>query len=107
MGIITIRDNRVYRKVFNHGRYKADKVLVVYRLANGTTERRFGFSVSRKLGNAVVRNRIRRRLKEICRRHQESFACGYDYVVIARRAAAGCEFRVLTESLLRLVGFLG
>jgi ribonuclease P protein component len=104
--MITIKENRAYRRVFAGGRYKADKVLVVYRLANGTTERRFGFTVSKKLGGAVIRNRVRRRLKEICRLQQEMFLPGYDYVVVARPAAAGVDYHALNNSLVKLVGNL-
>jgi|Deesub1362A_J573_1020465.scaffolds.fasta_scaffold00500_6 ribonuclease P protein component len=106
MAIITIKKNRAFRRVFANGRSRADKLLVVYRLANGTDECRFGFTVSRKLGGAVVRNRVRRRLKEICRRHQERFVPGYDYVVVARPMAAQVDYQGLENSLLKLAGNL-
>lgn len=104
MGIITIKKNRDYRQVFTRGRYRSDRLLVLYRMANGTGGRRFGITVSRKLGGAVVRNRVRRRLKEICRLNPEAFPSGYDYVIVARPPAAECDHRVLTDSLLQLVG---
>lgn len=104
MGIITIKRNRDYRQVFARGRRKSDRLLVVYRLPNETGTYRFGVTVSRKLGGAVVRNRVRRRLKEICRLNPEAFASGYDYVIVARPPAAECDYRALAGSLLKLVG---
>jgi ribonuclease P protein component len=106
MGIITIKDSRTYQKVFTQGSFQADRLLVLYRRPNRTGESRFGFAVSRKLGGAVVRNRVRRRLKEICRRHQAVFPAGYDYVVIARPPAVEAEYRALEGSLLKLAGSL-
>jgi ribonuclease P protein component len=106
MGIITIKKNREFRQVFARGRYSSDRLLVVYRAANGSGRRRFGVTVSRKLGGAVVRNRVRRRLKEICRLNQEVFPSGYDYVIVARPPAAECDHQVLAGSLLKLVGSL-
>lgn len=103
MGIITIKDNRDYRRVFARGRFKSNRLLVLYRMANETGGRRFGVTVSKKLGGAVVRNRVRRRLKEVCRLNPEAFPPGYDYVVVARSAAAESDYRTLTDSLLKLV----
>lgn len=106
MAIITIRENQAFRRVFANGKHRADKILVLYRLANGADVCRFGFSVSRKVGGAVIRNRLRRRLKEICRLNQDLFSSGYDYVVVARPAAAGADYRTLCSSLLTLAGNL-
>ncbi len=61
---------------------------------------RFGFTVTKKIGGAVLRNRIRRRLKEALRLAPELSACpGYDYVILGRQAALGQEFAALQEEL--------
>ncbi|MBO8127866.1 MAG: ribonuclease P protein component [Peptococcaceae bacterium] len=103
MGITIIKKNRDFRKVFSHGKSKAGKSLVVYRLSNGSDKRRFGFSVSKKIGNAVVRNRVRRILKEICRLNEDQFEAGYDYVIVARPAVTKSNYHSLGQSLLSLV----
>lgn len=65
---------------------------------------RFGFTVTKKLGGAVVRNRIRRRLKEALRLAPDLSACGdYDYVILGRRAALQQEFKALQEELGRAI----
>jgi ribonuclease P protein component len=60
---------------------------------------RLGLTVSRKVGNAVVRNRVRRRLREIVRTHPEMLLDGWDHVVVARPEAARAEFTTLREEL--------
>jgi len=63
---------------------------------------RFGFSVSKKAGKAVVRNRIKRVLKEICRINGQWFREGYDYIIIPRKGAIIKNFQDLSEDLFRL-----
>ena len=64
---------------------------------------RFGMSVKKALGNAVVRNRIRRRVREILRLHREEFAPGWDIVIHPARAAATLKFAKLEAELLSLL----
>lgn len=60
---------------------------------------RVGFTVTKKVGNAVVRNRIRRRLKALCEDEAGAFVCGNDYVIVARRAALTAPFAGLRSEL--------
>ncbi len=69
---------------------------------NGTAKARLGFTVTKKIGPAVVRNRIRRRLREAARVvFPENAAAGFDYVAIARPAALTAEFSVLLDDMKR------
>ncbi|MDI6710818.1 MAG: ribonuclease P protein component [Thermoanaerobacterales bacterium] len=106
MGIITIKDNKDFRRIFARGASRVGPALVVYGLAGEVGTTRFGFTVSKKVGKAVVRNRLRRVLKEICRLHPESFRPGMDYVVIARPRARDLTYRELATELLSLAGDL-
>lgn len=80
----------------------AGRTLVVYCLRRGGGEARFGFSISKKAGKAVVRNRIKRVLKEICRLNRQWFREGCDYIIIPRKDAAQTKYRDLEEELSRL-----
>ena len=68
---------------------------------------RLGVTVSTKLGHAVVRNRVRRRLREIFRLNQGGLAQGYDMILVARTRAVGAEYRELERAFLSVCGKLG
>ncbi len=70
---------------------------------NDAQRSRIGFTVSRKVGNAVIRNRVRRRLREILRTHPDHLISGYDFVVIAFSRAATAPFSALEKELLWLL----
>ena len=66
----TLKENSLFRRLYAKGKSAADPQLVIYCRRNGSQENRIGFTVSKKLGHAVVRNRVRRRLREIYRLHE-------------------------------------
>ena len=90
-----------FRCVFKRRRSAADDVLVVYAIRNDIGWARLGLSVSRKVGNAVVRNRWKRFIREAFRTHQTEIPAGYDYVVIPR-ATASPTFESVAKSLHQL-----
>jgi len=102
MAIITIKNNQHFRRIFARGTPRVGPALVIYSLEGEEGKTRFGFTVSKKVGKAVVRNRLRRVLKEICRLHPEAFRRGTDYVIVARPRAAKLSYRELEEELLAL-----
>ena len=98
-----LKKNSDYRRVYSHGKTVADRLIVLYFLPNNTEKSRFGFTVSKKVGNAVTRNRIRRLLRETCRLNCGLFPAGYDYVLLARREIAGSSYQEVEASLLKLL----
>ena len=103
----SLKENHVFRRLYAKGRSVASPFLVVYCKKNGSTENRIGLTVGKKLGHAVVRNRVRRRLREIYRLHEAEFLPGYDLVIVARGRAAGAPYARLEASLLSLCAELG
>ena len=87
---------RVYRK----GSVHKGRLFSVHVLANAVGKPRLGLSVSKKVGSAVKRNRVRRRLKEIFRSSADKLPCDLDFVVSARPAAAEASFEELNEEFL-------
>lgn len=80
-----------FQRVYRQGRSKANRHLVLYSFARGDggqTRPRFGVSVGRKVGNAVVRNRVKRTIREAITELEPQLADGLDYVVLARPDAA-------------------
>ena len=84
---VTIKDNRIFRRMYSKGRSAVTPFMVVYCRPNGRRHNRLGVTVSTKLGGAVVRNRARRRLREVFRLAQPRLRQGYDIVLVARSRA--------------------
>ena len=93
--------NHIFRRLYASSGH-ANSCIVLYARPNRTGGNRVGVTVSKKLGCAVVRNRVRRRLREVYRLNEERFAPGWDIVVVARSRCIGASFPKLTESYLSL-----
>ena len=99
---VPLKENHLFRRAYNRGKTAADSRLALYVRRNGGRGNRLGFTVSTKLGCAVVRNRVRRRLREIYRLHEDELISGADVVVVARVRAASSDYHQLEKSFLRL-----
>ena len=82
-----IRKNIEFLNVYRHGKSYANKYLVMYVLSNKLDENRFGITVSKKVGNSVVRHRITRLIRECIRLQESNILTEYDIVIVARKAA--------------------
>ena len=92
-----------YERVKQNGITQRDKLLIVNAMPMDDSDPwRAGFVTSRRLGGAVVRNRVRRHLREIVRRHQDQLRQGFLFVIIARHEAATASYRELEDEWLRL-----
>ena len=97
----SLKLNHIFRRLYHTGGF-ADGNLVLYARKNRTGENRVGITVSKKLGKAHVRNRIRRRIREVYRLNEEKFQPGWDIVVVARSKTESAPFDKLTKSYLSL-----
>ena len=104
---VTVKENGDFRRIYRRGRSAVSGGVVVYCLKNRKGMSRLGVTVSTKLGHAVVRNRVRRRLREIFRLNQGGLAQGYDMILVARTRAVGAEYRELERAFLNVCGKLG
>ena len=92
-----------YDAVYREGRRRSSREFTLFVRPNGLELSRFGWSIKKALGNAVRRNRIRRRLREIFRLHRREIATGWDIVVHPRTSVATAEFAALARELVTLV----
>lgn len=99
----SIKKNEDYREIYSTGRSYANKNLVMYMKKNLTNENRLGISVSKKVGNSVIRHRITRLIRESYRLNEDSIYEGLDIVVVARIGAKGKSFFEIEGSLLHLM----
>ena len=93
--------NHIFRRLYSTSG-KANSYLVLYARKNRTTANRVGVTVGKKLGGAVVRNRVRRRLREVYRLNEHLFAPGWDIVVVARSRCVSADFASLNRAYLSL-----
>ena len=93
--------NHIFRRLYR-SKGVADGYLVLYTRRNQTGLNRVGITVSKKLGKAHIRNRTRRRIREVYRLNEEKFQPGWDIVVVARAKALDAPFRDLTAAYLSL-----
>ncbi|HKW88229.1 MAG TPA: ribonuclease P protein component [Candidatus Acidoferrales bacterium] len=92
-----------FEAVYRGGRRRTSATFVIFLRPNGSEKTRFGMSVKKALGNAVARNRIRRRVREVLRLHREEILPGWDVVIHPNRAAGSMEFAKLEAELLTLL----
>lgn len=100
MKVISIKENHIFRRLYNKGKSAASPCLALYCRRNGRDHSRLGITVSAKLGKAVRRNKLRRRIREIYRIHQGDLLPGWDIVVVARVKAAHSSYAAIERSFL-------
>lgn len=100
---VTVKENREFRRIYRKGRSAVSPCMVVYCQKNKQGRSRLGVTVSTKLGHAVVRNRVRRRLREIYRLNLNGMEPGYDVILVARVRAAHTTYQKLEREYLSLL----
>ena len=103
----SLKRSEDFRKVYNGRRSRADRYIVLYIHENGSDRNRLGISVSKKVGNSVVRHRLTRLVREVYRLNESRFRRGFDLVVVGRKAAAGMTYAQMEKSMLKLSGIHG
>lgn len=97
-----ILKNTDFLLVYRRGQRVSGKKIKLYFYYNHLQKTRFGYSISRKVGKAVQRNLLKRRLREICRKNICAFKPGLDIVLVARESAANSRYRELEQEVLNL-----
>jgi len=101
-----LKRNHIFRRLYST-KGLANSYLVLYARRNRLGRNEVGITVSKKLGHAVIRNRTRRRLREVYRLNEERFTPGWDIVVVARSRSVEADFGQLTAAYLSLAGKAG
>ena len=97
---ITVKENYEFRRIYRKGKCVVTPPLVLYCQKNRQGKTRLGITVSTKLGKAVIRNRVRRRLREIWRLHKDVLKPGWDIILVGRNRAVRSSYQKLDSAYL-------
>ena len=98
----SLKKNRDFQMNYRKGKSLANRYLVMYVRENGLLKNRLGISVSKKVGNSVVRHRVTRLLRESYRLQEEHFRRGYDIIIIARASAKDKSYQEIESAVVHL-----
>lgn len=98
----SLKKNRDFQIIYKEGKSYANKYLVMYVKDNHSDKNRVGISVSKKVGNSIVRHRLTRLIRESYRLQEENFMCGLDIVIIARVGAKEKNYHDIASALIHL-----
>ena len=98
----SLKKNSDFKNVYTHGKSYANKYLIMYVLENDLGINRIGISVSKKVGNSVVRHRVTRLIRESYRLHENIFNSSLDIVIVARKSTLGVGYAEIESALLHL-----
>ena len=98
-----VKKEKDFSAIFKEGKSFANRKFVIYRLENDEQHFRVGLSVSKKLGNAVTRNQIKRRIRHILIEHKNQLVENVDFVVIARKGVEILEYAEMEKNLLHVL----
>ena len=99
---VTLKENYEFRRMYQRGASAAGKTMVVYCRKNKLGHNRLGLTASTKLGHAVVRNRCRRRLREVFRLNGPQLRQGWDIILVARGRTGRASWQELNDTFLKL-----
>lgn len=99
---VTIKENHEFRRMYQRGKSAVGGGMVVYCRKNRLGHNRLGLTASKKLGHAVVRNRCRRRLREVYRLNSPRLRQGWDIIMVARSRTAEASWQELNDTFLRI-----
>ncbi len=107
----SLKNTRDFSAVYEHRRSRANRTLVMYVKENPENKEaginRTGISVSKKVGNSVIRHRIKRVIREVIRTNDAIFSKGLDIVIVARAEASKADYETIKKAIIHLAGLHG
>lgn len=101
--IYRLRTNMEFKQVYEDGKNYWNRNLILYVRKNNLDYSRVGYSITKKIGNSVVRNKIRRRMKEIYRLNFDEIKDGYDFIFIPKRNIVDISYREIESAMLHIM----
>jgi len=97
-----LRSNEDFKRIYKSGKSYWNRNLVIYVKSNGLEHIRVGFTVTKKIGNSVVRNKIRRRMKEIFRKNFDNIKEGYDIILVPKKNVVDISYQELESAMIHI-----
>lgn len=101
--LLKLKKNYEFKKIYSEGRYYADKYLVMYLIKNHSNLNKVGFSASKKVGKSVIRNRVKRLMKECYRGLNGRIKTGYDIIFTARAGSAEATYHNIESNMAAVI----
>ena len=98
-----VKESRDFQTIIEQGKSVRNQNYIIYYKKNELSKYRFGLSVGKKIGNAVTRNKYKRRLKSIIDHHTNLYKNDFDYIIIVRKNCLDENYQELEESLIQLM----
>jgi ribonuclease P protein component len=98
-----LRKNLEFKKVYSGGKNYWNRNLTLYKKKNNLQETRFGITITKKVGKAVIRNKIRRRIKEIYRKNLYRIKSGYDLIIIPKQNVVDISYKELESAMIHIL----
>lgn len=98
-----IRKNMEFKNIYKLGKNYWNRNLILYVKKNGLDETRVGYTITKKIGNAVIRNKLRRKMKEIYRLNFHNIRQGYDLIFIAKKSIKDIPYKELEGSMIHIM----
>ena len=101
--IETIKDQKLFNNIIKKGKFKKNEYFVLYYIMKEDIKNNYGIAISKKVGNAVTRNKLKRQTRAIIDKHRNLFKNSHNYIIMIRKSCADTDFNILEQSLINLL----
>ena len=101
-----VKNNIEFNNIINKGKDYKNNYFVIYVLNNELNKYRFGITVGKKIGNAVLRNKLKRRLRAIVDLNKKNYQINKDYIIIIRKSCVDADFNTLNSNFVNLINYI-
>ena len=101
--IETIKDQKLFNNIIKKGKFKKDTYFVIYYIKKEEVQNNYGIAISKKVGNAVTRNKLKRQTRAIIDNHRNLFKNGHNYIIMIRKGSVGADYQLLERALVELL----
>lgn len=99
----TIKDKKLFNNIIKKGKFKKNEYYVLYNIEKEDQIINYGVAISKKVGNAVTRNKLKRQTRAIIDSHRNLFKNNHNYIIMIRKSCANTEYNVLDKALIELL----